>query len=339
MISVPEESSALLLTQNHTLLRIDLVETDEEYFDDKCESRCAVLDADTFEVQHRTLYSLKSATVMKAPSFSLFSVIASFFKSSTPHFSHSLHYPQLLLCEDSTIFMTDLGRMAVLHSCDVSQFVNSPCSVKRSVILGNHVFLLVFAHQKPILLHLQEIDCKYHLLHYAPLPASTAVIDDCMQMSVSETSNSFEVYCTAPLTRPSILVVSLTAQTQLISVRPRLLHHVLVPPLALLATPRLRAHDRHPRPVAPHLLLHLPLRRRGRLHAPASAVRGAFPVLSLCGARGGRGRDEDPAVTVSGPLPEAVLHGMLLPAVCCRRDGHRPVRSGVLRSDDGGTTG
>ena len=56
MISVPEESSALLLTQNHTLLRIDLVETDEEYFDDKCESRCAVLDADTFEVQHRTLY-------------------------------------------------------------------------------------------------------------------------------------------------------------------------------------------------------------------------------------------------------------------------------------------
>ena len=155
MISVPEESSALLLTHNHTLLRIDLVETDEEYFDDKCESRCTVLDADTFEVQHRTLYSLKSATVMKAPSFSLFSVIASFFKSSTPHFSHSLHYPQLLLCEDSTIFMTDLGRMAVLHSCDVSQFVNSPCSVKRSVILGNHVFLLVFAHQKPILLLLQ----------------------------------------------------------------------------------------------------------------------------------------------------------------------------------------
>lgn len=43
MISIPEESSALLLTQNHTLLRVDLVETDEEYFDDKCGFRwCCV---------------------------------------------------------------------------------------------------------------------------------------------------------------------------------------------------------------------------------------------------------------------------------------------------------
>ena len=36
VITLPNQASALLLTQDHTLYRIDLVETDEEYFDDQC---------------------------------------------------------------------------------------------------------------------------------------------------------------------------------------------------------------------------------------------------------------------------------------------------------------
>ena len=181
---------------------------------------------DTFEIQHRTLYSLHSNIAMRSPSSSLLSRITSVFvQRSTSEFSHSLHYPYLLLCEKSWVYVVDVSQLKLLHSVDLSQFVDSACSVVRSVLHNHHLFLLVSLPRKRILLHLHEINLKWHLLHYTPLPASTAVTHLSTQLSVRETPHSLEVYCIAPLTRPSILVISLTSQVNLTSVSFPSHHH------------------------------------------------------------------------------------------------------------------
>ena len=182
---------------------------------------------DTFEIQHRTLYSLRFNNVMRSPSSTLLSRITSVFvQRTTTEFSHSLHFPYLLLCEKNMVYVVDVSELKLLYSVDLSQFVDSACFVVRSVLHNHHLFLLVALPRKRVLLHLHEINLKCHLLHYTPLPTSTAVTHPSTQLSVRETPHSMEVYCIAPLTRPSILVLSLTSQVHLTSVAFTPSHHL-----------------------------------------------------------------------------------------------------------------